>query len=115
LLVGVGHRTNEEGFRQVKAVRKTMGADVEQTDVGPIGQHLLGLVDILDEDPAAIDAERFVTVAPRRVIMPAGCPGARARLADRGVLATEVDISEYIKAAGAIACATGVVHRASVA
>jgi N-dimethylarginine dimethylaminohydrolase len=53
----------------------------------------------------------FVTLAPRRVVMPAGCATVRATLADAGVAIHELDISEYVKAAGGLGCLTGIVHR----
>lgn len=56
----------------------------------------------------------FVTLAPRRVLMVAGCDPVRDAYAARGVACLEVDCSELAKAAGAIGCLTGVVTRARV-
>jgi len=53
----------------------------------------------------------FVTLAPRRIIMPAGCPGIRRKLAGEGIEALEVEVSEYLKAAGGLACLTGILRR----
>jgi N-dimethylarginine dimethylaminohydrolase len=53
----------------------------------------------------------FVTLAPRHLLMPAGCPRTRARYEARGIRVEEVDVSEYLLAAGGIGCATGVLAR----
>lgn len=55
----------------------------------------------------------LVTVAPRVVVMPAGCPRLRRRLEAHHVRVVEVDVSEYLAAGGGIACATGILHRES--
>lgn len=65
-------------------------------------------------DAAEMDqrfAYNFVTVAPRRIIMPAGCPRTEAAFRAAGIDCTTVDVSELTKAAGAIGCLTGVLHR----
>lgn len=142
--VGVGQRTNIDGFRQLAGTLGELGVDCVSVGLSNGEQHLLGTVGIIDTDLAitirdrtperlaellgasgrevvAVDGDdeilalrglNFVTVAPRRVVMSAGCDRLRALLADLGVEAQEVDISEYLKAAGGIACATGVLHRA---
>jgi N-dimethylarginine dimethylaminohydrolase len=53
----------------------------------------------------------FVTLSPRRLLMPAGCPGIRARFRSEGLEVLEAEISEYRKAAGGIGCLTGVLRR----
>lgn len=53
----------------------------------------------------------FVTLAPRRILMPAGCPGIRMRLQQSGLTVLEAEISEYRKAAGGVACLTGILLR----
>jgi N-dimethylarginine dimethylaminohydrolase len=55
----------------------------------------------------------FVTLRPRRVLMPAGCQGVRARLEAEGIATIEVEIGEYLKAAGGVGCLTGVLRRRS--
>jgi arginine deiminase len=53
-----------------------------------------------------------VTVAPRRVIMAAGCPGLKRLYEKAGLrVAAEVKISQLINGAGGIACATGILSR----
>lgn len=53
----------------------------------------------------------FVTLAPRHLLMPAGCPGIRARFLSEGVEVLEAEVGEYRKAAGGIACLTGILRR----
>lgn len=53
----------------------------------------------------------FVALGDRRVLMPSGCPDIRRRLEAESVSVFEVEIGEYIKAGGGVACATGIVHR----
>lgn len=63
------------------------------------------------EETCAGLAMNFVTMAPRRVVMPAGFPSVRERLCDAGVLVHEIEVSEYCKAAGGLGCLTGIIHR----
>ena len=53
----------------------------------------------------------FVTLAPRRILMVAGCEAMRDTYSSHGVDCIEVDCSELAKAAGAIGCLTGVLTR----
>ncbi len=52
-----------------------------------------------------------VALGPRRVLVPAGCPQTRRLLEEAGVLCVEVPIGEIAKAAGGIACMTGILWR----
>lgn len=67
--------------------------------------------------PAAYEEEgrrmalNFVTLAPRKVLMPAGCPRTQALLESAGVERLSVEIGEIVKAAGGIACLTGILRR----
>lgn len=56
-------------------------------------------------------ALNVVPLGPRRVVMPAGNPATRSFLVDLGVECIEVEIGEIAKAAGGIACMTGVLER----
>lgn len=68
---------------------------------------------IPDEAEAALGgALNFVTLGPRQVLMAAGNPNTRAFLAQQGIACQEVVVSELLKAAGGIACLTGIVERA---
>jgi len=52
-----------------------------------------------------------VALGPRRIVMPAGCPRTRSLLEGAGVRCVEVEIGEIAKAAGGIACMTGILSR----
>ncbi|MHA1530233.1 MAG: dimethylarginine dimethylaminohydrolase family protein [Alphaproteobacteria bacterium] len=56
-------------------------------------------------------ALNFVTLGPRRILMPAGNPGARGFYEGLGVEVIETPMGELRKAAGAVGCLTGVVAR----
>lgn len=59
-------------------------------------------------------AHNFVTVGPREVVMPAGCPVTEAFYESLGVRCHVVHVDELMKAAGGIGCLTGVLRRAAV-
>ncbi len=143
VLVGVGKRTNEEGFRQVSALLKDMGVRAFRIPLdGPV-QHLLGVVNFIRSDLAVlhrvhasdvlvsvlkdagvrtievspgeeIDDRRgmnFVTLAPGEVVMPEECPVLRERMEKEAVRCHVLDVHQYIRAAGAIGCVTGILYR----
>lgn len=56
-------------------------------------------------------AFNIVTLGPRKVLMPAGCPNTQAFFEQLGVTCITVAVDELVKAAGAIGCLTGVVDR----
>lgn len=56
----------------------------------------------------------FVTLGPREILMPAGNPATQKFLEELGVNCVTVEVDELGKAAGAIGCLTGVLHRESV-
>jgi N-dimethylarginine dimethylaminohydrolase len=56
-------------------------------------------------------AMNFVTLGPRRILMPAGNPVTRAFLELGGIECRCVEVDELAKAAGAIGCLTGVLAR----
>ena len=58
-------------------------------------------------------ALNFVTLGPRRIMMPAGNPNTASFLKRRGIEIIQVAMDEIVKAAGAIGCLTGILHRAS--
>lgn len=57
-------------------------------------------------------ALNFVTLGPRRILMPAGNHATRAWYESLGIEVTETPVTELRKAAGAVGCLTGVVERA---
>lgn len=145
VLVGVGNRTNLEGYQQVKAVLARQGVTCAAiASYQSTTQHLLGSVQIVDKDLALVrheiidreiisfletshftvvaipenrevktrQAMNIVTVAPRTVIMTAGCPATKALYQKAGLtIAAELDIGQLINGAGGLACATGIVTR----
>ena len=56
-------------------------------------------------------AMNLVTLGPRRVLMPAGCPASRGRLEAAGVETHEAEVGEYLKAGGALGCMTAILRR----
>jgi N-dimethylarginine dimethylaminohydrolase len=69
---------------------------------------------VLEPDRELLEGRgmNFVTLAPRKVLMPAGSPGIRRRFEAAGVQTHEVEVGEYLKAAGALGCLTGILQRA---
>lgn len=56
-------------------------------------------------------ALNFVTLGPRHVLMPAGCPLTRVAYEATGISCQEVEIGELLKAAGGAGCLTGILSR----
>jgi arginine deiminase len=56
-------------------------------------------------------ALNFVTLSPRRILMPAGNPVTQAFYKAAGITCHTVEVDELIKAAGAVGCLTGVLER----
>ena len=145
ILVGVGLRTNLHGADFISGLVRDMGIDCIRVAVPHGVQHLLGIVNFLDSNLAAVRSDtvtkelltvlrdfgietiscntgreiseslgmNFVTLSPREIVMPSGCPRLCEQLRSSGVTIHELEISEYCKAAGGLACLTGIIHRAS--
>lgn len=64
-----------------------------------------------DDELLSARGMNLVALAPGRVLMPAGAPRMRDRFEAAGVRTHVVDVSEYIKAAGALGCLTGILRR----
>jgi N-dimethylarginine dimethylaminohydrolase len=56
-------------------------------------------------------AFNFVTLGPRKILTVAGNPGARSFYEGLGIECIETPARELSKAAGAVGCLTGVLHR----
>ena len=56
-------------------------------------------------------ALNFVTLAPRRILMPAGNQATRSFYEDAGITCHTVQVDELLKAAGGIGCLTGILYR----
>ncbi len=144
VLVGIGTRTNENGFHQLRHCFEVQGVSCIEVHMPSRIQHLLGIIQVVDVDLAIIrgdfvppetkalmrqrgmelielsespeivsrQAMNFVTVAPRSIVMAAGCPIVKKTLQESKIkIIAEVDISELIKGAGGIGCATGILAR----
>jgi len=144
VIVGVGNRTNLEGFRQI---REELKQDRIRCIYVPAPQgvlHLLGALQFVDADLALVRADlidpkiisllkenkiktimlsensetrkkhamNFVTVAPRTVIMPAGCPQTKKIYEKSRIrIAAETPIPQLVRGGGGLACATGILAR----
>lgn len=53
----------------------------------------------------------IVTLGPRKILMPSGCPNTQAFYESLGIECVCVDISELGKAAGSAGCLTGILQR----
>ena len=144
VLCGVGVRTNDEGYEQLRVLLERNGIECIRVPIPPVVQHLLGLLQIVAPGRALLRGDlasaellrvlqqagvevttfpeskeitkalafNFLVVDRERVIAPAGTPGFHKLLGEAGVqIVATVDVSEYVKAAGGIACATGVLGR----
>lgn len=143
VMVGIGQRTNVAGADFVASILRDLGVSVVPVALPSGVQHLLGIVNLLDRDLAAVRADKitaeilavlrgaaietvvcgpgpdvaeklgmnFVTLSPRRIVMPQGAPAVRDVLAAAGVQVHELAIGEYVKAAGGLACLTGILQR----
>ncbi len=56
-------------------------------------------------------AMNFVTLAPRKILMVGGCEASQEHFARHGVSCLTTPCAELSKAAGAVGCLTGVLHR----
>lgn len=143
VVVGVGFRTSAEGFAQLSRLLGEAGVSSTAVSLPAGTQHLLGVVNFVDNGLAISRADRlteeiarvlrghgvrivvldptdevveglamnFVTLSPRRIVMPAGCPGTRRKFEEMGIGCCEVHVGEYRKAAGGPGCLTGILQR----
>ena len=64
------------------------------------------------EETTAMQGMNVVTVAPRTIVMPKGCPTLKRIYAAAGVtVAADVEIEQLRRGAGGLACATGILSR----
>ena len=74
-----------------------------------VGLELLELPE--SEEVVRRGAMNFVTLAPGHLVMPSGCPVTRGLYRSWGLKVDELEVSEYLKAAGALGCLTGILER----
>jgi N-dimethylarginine dimethylaminohydrolase len=110
------------GVQHLLGVLTPVAEDLCLVHGGHASDEHLGVLHDLGIEPLVIPpgpelthgrANNVVALAPRRVVMPAGCPETRALLEAHGVLCFALDVGEYVKAAGALGCLTGILSRAS--
>ena len=145
VLVGIGARTNREGYEQLAGILQVLGVEcIAVPSYQTRTQHLLGTVQIVDRDLALVrheitdqevvrileehgvavigipenrevlsrEAMNVVTIAPRTIVMTAGCPETRKLFVQSGVeIAAEIDLTQLMRGAGGLACATGITGR----
>ncbi len=144
VIVGVGKRTNEAGFIQIREELKKDGIACIKVPAPRGALHLLGAVQWVDACLAVVrvdalapeivkvlkryhikmiklkdnleltrkHAMNFVTIAPKQIIMPAGCPQTKKHLQGFGIkIAAEVRIAQLVNGGGGLACATGILSR----
>ena len=64
------------------------------------------------EETTGRQGMNVVAVAPRKIVMPKGCPALKRAYAAAGVtIAAEVEIGQLARGAGGLACATGILSR----
>lgn len=125
LFVGASHRTNPEGIRQLSAILRPHGYDVEPIAVNGclhlksacsyIGNDTvlinkfwidaspfegLQLIEVPVEEPGAANA----LLIERTVILPASFPLTREKLDQHGFRVQTVDVSELQKAESGVSC-----------
>ena len=108
---GVQHLLGIVNFvdKNLAVLHAGKATDRLRTVLAQRGIDILELSD--DEEVSKGRAMNFVTLGPRRLVMPAGCPGVRERYRAEGIEVFEVDVSEYLKAAGGPGCLTGILRR----
>jgi arginine deiminase len=58
-------------------------------------------------------AHNFVTLGPREIVMPTGCPISQDAYEAEGITCHTVEVDQITRAAGGIGCLTGVLRRAA--
>jgi len=97
--------------RDLAVIRNDKATRELQTILGEHGVSTLALSP--DDEVVRGGAMNFVTLQPRHVVMPTGCPSTRRLYESAGITCEEIDVSEYLKAAGGLGCLTGIVRRAA--
>lgn len=144
LLCGTGNRTNKEALQQLQQYLKVEKIKILAVPLPSGVQHLLGLLQIVDQQKALIRTSlapaflvrilkrhgfelieveeteevthkqgmNVVTVAPGKIFMPDDCPELKKLYRRNGIkILAELRIQELRKAAGGLACATGILSR----
>ncbi len=87
---------------------------IPETAVKALRDHEYDVVFIPDEEEAIRGlALNFVTLGPKRILMPMGNPKTQSFYEDMGIKCATVKVDELHKAAGGVGCLTGVLERES--
>ena len=134
-VVGIGHRSNEEGACQLKEVLERMGVELLFVDIPGFGLHIDGAFVMVDTDKALTFNHKLpwwflaklkklgiytvaadprdgafgvncLAVSPGRVIMSSHAEGTAERLCRVGVDVIMVAYSELHKSGGGVHCST---------
>lgn len=124
LLAGMGIEVVEillpQGVQHLLGVVNFVDRDLAVVNGAKASPELLGLLASQGVRAIVLPADdelrlglgmNFVTLAPRRLVMPAHCPGIRKRLEQEGIEVMSAEVGEYLKAAGGLACLTGILRR----
>ncbi len=77
-----------------------------------LAEHGITAIELPPSDEIELGrANNVVTLGPRRLVMPAGCPNTAGQFREAGIEVHELEVSEYGKAGGALGCLTGVLAR----
>jgi len=111
-----------EGVQHLLGVLNFIDEDLAVLHGGKAPVALMQLLESCGVEPLTLPTDdelvigrgmNFVTLGPREVVMPDGCPGIQQRLTEKGVSVHTLEVGEYLKAAGALGCLTGVLSRAN--
>lgn len=134
-VVGISHRSNQEGARQLKEALDMLGVELLFVDIPGYGLHIDGAFVMVDTDKALTFSDKLpwwfleelkelgihtveadpedgafgvncLAVSPGRVIMASHAEGSAERLQRVGVEVVMVDYSELHKSGGGVHCST---------
>ena len=118
--VGVHEVRLPTGVQHLLGVINFIDHDLAVVHGGRVGPELLALLAALKVGAVILPTGRelevgwgmnFVALGPRRLVMPSGCPGIEKILRAAGCEVFALEIGEYLKAAGGLACLTGILRR----
>lgn len=110
-----------EGIQHLLGVLQFIDSDKALVRIDLVGKDI---IDVLEQNKIKVvavheteeirskQAMNFVTIAPRKIIMAAGCPQTKTIYKQAGIeIAAEVEITQLINGGGGLACATGILSR----
>jgi N-dimethylarginine dimethylaminohydrolase len=134
MAVGMGHRQNEAGVRQLEGVLRELGVELIRVDLTGYSLHLDGAVTMVHHDVAVVNVTRLsywfldflkklgirpvychpdewgavnsLAIAPGKVLMSQPCERTAERLAKYGIEVIPLEYDEILKNGGGIRCST---------